>query len=175
MRKQKLRWAVLIISALLSLGTVGILFCMRNIDKQTEDTTTLYSATVETIKITDTGKHIYTEIHTKEYHAVLMISTNTTQNIDLNDIRNLQNGQRIYFRIENSKIGQMTNAADQSNNVNLINIISLETETKCIFSLEDNNKYFRIAAYPARIAGIVMALLFLSISSVNLMAIKRKW
>lgn len=174
MKKSKTKIVILIVSMLFCAGTFGLLISMINIDKQTESTTTFLSATVDAIKITDTGSKIYVEIHTKEYHAVLLISTNITQNIDLNDIRNLHNGQKIFFRVENSKIGQMNNVTDQTNDVNLINIISLQTETNNILSLEDYNQYIKNAAYPARIACVMMALLFLSISFINFISIMKQ-
>lgn len=174
MKKSKTKIVVWIVSMLFCVGTIGLLISMINVDKQSESITTFLSATVDAIKITDTGSKIYVEIHTKEYHAVLLISTIITQNIDLNDIHNLHNGQKIFFRVENSKIGQMNNTADQTNNVNLINIVSLQTETKDIFSIEEYNQYIKIAAYPARMAGVAMALLFLSISIINFISIMKQ-
>ena len=57
--------------------------------------------------------------------------------------------------------------------VDFINIVSLKTETKCVFSLEEYNVYIRNASYPARIASVVLALLFLSVSFWCFLSIKK--
>ena len=57
---------VMIVSLLLFAATTGILISMSKIDKQTEDTTTFYTATVIGVDITNTGKNISAEIHTNQ-------------------------------------------------------------------------------------------------------------
>lgn len=157
MNKSKVKIVIMIVSMFLFAATVGLIISMSKIDKQTENTTTFYTATVSDIDITDTGEKIFAEIHTKEYSTSLQISTNISKNIKMDDIRDLKNGQTIFFRIENIKVEQM-------NKAEFINITSLRTDAKDIFSLEEYNKYIHDSAYPTRIASIVMALLFLFIS-----------
>ncbi len=167
MNKLNIKIVILVISILFFIGMIGLMIFMSQIDKQTEDTTTYYAATVTEIWINRIENSIYAEIHTKEYDSALQISTNITKNINMNDVKDLKNGQKIFFRIENIK-------SDQMNKVDFINIVSLKTETKDIFSLEDYNRYISNSAYPARIASVAVVLLFLFISLFCFFSIKRK-
>ena len=168
MKKSKIKITVMIISLLLFVATIGLTISMSKIDKQTEDTTTLYTATVTDVNITNTQKNIFIEINTKEYNTALHISTNISKNIEIEDVKKLKNGQTIFFRIENTQVHQI-------NEIEFVNITSLKTNTKDILSLEEYNKCIYNAARPARIASIVMASLFLSISMFcYLKIIKRK-
>lgn len=137
--------------------TLGLIISISKIDKQTNETTTIYKATINDVFITDTGNNLFVEICTKEYDTSLKISTNISKNIKIDDITDLKEGQTIFFQIENIKVKQM-------NKVEFINITSLKTDTKEIFSLEEYNMYINNSAYPTRIVGIVMALLFLFVS-----------
>lgn len=166
MSKSKIKIVIMIVSMFLFVVTIGLIISMSKIDKHTEDTTTLCMATVSDVDIIDTGKRIFAEINIKEYDTSLQISTNISENIEINDIKDLKNGQTIVFRIENIKVAQM-------NEVEFINIVSLGTDTKEIFSLDEYNKYIHKSAYPTRIVGIVMAVLFLFISLFCYLKIKR--
>ena len=113
------------------------------------------------------GENIFAEIHTKEYNTSLHISTNISKNIRMDDVKNLSNGQTIFFGIENIKVQQM-------NKVEFVNITSLKTDTKDILSLEEYNRCIYNSAYPARIASIIMASLLFFISLFCYLKIKRK-
>lgn len=166
MKKSKIKIVIMSVSLLFFVATIGLIISMSKIDKQTENTTTFYTATVIGVDVTNTGENIFAEIHTKEYNTSLHISANISKNIRMDDVRNLRNGQTIFFGIENIKVRQM-------NKVEFVNITSLKTETKDILSLEEYNKCIHNSVYPARIASIVMALLFLSISLFCYLKIKR--
>lgn len=166
MKKPKIKIIIMIVSLLFLVATIGLIIFMSKINKQTEDTTTCYTATVNGVDVTDTGESIFAEIYTKEYDTSLYISTNISKNIRMDDVRDLRNGQTIYFRIENIKVEQM-------NKVEFIDITSLKTDTKNIFSLKDYNEYMHNFVYPAKIAGIIVALLFLFISLFCYLKIKR--
>ena len=166
MEKSKSKIAIMIVSLLLFVAMIGLIISMSKIDKQTEDTTKLYTATVIGVDFANTGENMFAEIKTKEYNTSLYISTNISKNIRMDDVRNLRSGQTIFFRIENIKVQQM-------NKIEFINIISLKTDTKDILSLEEYNKCIYNSAYPARIASIVMASLFLSISLFCYLKIER--
>lgn len=157
MKKSKVKTAIMIVSLLFFVATIGLMIFMSKIDRQTEDTTTLYTATVSGAEVTDTGENVFAEIRTKEYNTALYIPKNISKSIKIDDVKNLKNGQTILFRIENSKTRQM-------NEVEFVNITSLKTETEDILSLEEYNACMRSSAYPARIASVVMALVFLCIS-----------
>ena len=159
MKKKKIQIAGMIVSLLFFAGMIGILITMSKIDRQTEATTTLLTATVTSVDVNDTGKNIYVEIHTKEYETSLLLSTNISKSINMEEVRNLKEGQVIVFGIEKS-------AADQMDMVEFISITSLKTDTKDILSLEEYNNLLHASAVPARIACIVMAALFLCISFV---------
>ena len=148
---------IMLMSLLFFIAMIGVIIFMSRIDKQTEDTTALYTATVMGVDINNIGENVFAEIHTKEYSTSLYISTNIGQNIDIDDVRNLKNGQTIFFRIENVKVQQM-------NKVEFVNITALKTDTNDIFSLEDYNNCIYNSAYPARVASVIMASLFLSFS-----------
>lgn len=147
----------MIVFILFFVVTIGLIISMSKIDEQTEGTTTVYTATIRDVDITDTGKRVFAEIHTNEYTTALQISTNICQNIEIDKLRELGKEEQIFFAIENSKMEQM-------NQVEFINIISLETSAKGIFSIEEYNTYLHNSAHPARIISIVMALLFLFMS-----------
>lgn len=165
--KKKYAIIILIISAVFLFGTVGILVSMTQIDKKTENNTTYYSATVSKVQVTDTGRGSYIEIQIEEYKSNLQISTNVSKNMNIDDIRDLQSGQKIFFRIENVKNNQMYQ-------VEFVNIVSLKTEDKDIFTLDDYNNYIRKSAYPARTAGLIIALLLLLAVVLSILSIKRK-
>jgi len=153
MNKSKTK-IIMIVSTLVFVVTLGLVVSLHGIDKQTEDTTTLYTATVSGVAVVETEKTMHIEICTKEYNTFLLVSTNISPNINLEDIKELKNGQTISFRIENRKVGQM-------DKVNFINIVSLKTDTKSIFSLEDYNEFVYDFAYPVRLAGISIVVLSL--------------
>lgn len=167
MKKTKFTVIILIFSILFLIGTVGIIGFMMQIDKQTENTTTCYSATVSNVQVTNTEKHLYVEIQLNEYNSNLQISTNISKNINIEDINGLKKGQKIFFRIENIKV-------DQINHVEFVDIVSLKTENKDIFTLDDYNKYMKQSAYPAKIAGIIVSLAFLSIAVCCVFSLKKK-
>ena len=130
MKKLKIETVITIVSLLFFVATIGLIISMSKIDKQTENTTTFYTATVTGVDVTNTGENIFAEIHTKEYKTSLHISSNISKNIRMDDVRNLRNGETIFFGIENTK-------AQQMNKVEFVNITSLKTDTKDILSLEE--------------------------------------
>ena len=157
MKKSKIKTVTMIMSLLLFVVAIGLNISMGNIDKQTEDTTTFYTATVISVDVTDAGENSFADIQTKEYNTALHISTNISKNMGMDEVRNLSNGQKIWFGIENTK-------AQQMNKVEFVTITALKTDTKEILSLEQYNQYIHDSAHPARIASVVMACFFLVIS-----------
>lgn len=141
---------IMIASLILFLVSIGLIISMNEIDKQTTDTTTFYTATVSNVDITDTGKNISAVIKTQEYDTDLHISVNICKNINMDDVRALKNGQAIYFTVEKIRAAQM-------NEVIFLPITSLETNTEEIFSLDDYNNYIQASAYAPRNAAIIFA------------------
>lgn len=143
-----------IIFLLIFIVTTGILISMGGIDRQSEDNTVLFTATVKNTEIVDTGEHISAEIHTEEYKAGLYLSKSICDGMETEDIEALKAGEKISFRVENTKVAQLDQAE-------FVNITAMKTETKEILSLDDYNRYMRDAAYPARTAGGVVTMLSL--------------
>lgn len=136
------------------LAPVGILISIRDVDQQTEETTTLYSGTISYVDIRQTGERMFVEIYTKEHHTSLLIHSNVSENINMSEVCDLKSGQTIYFRIENIKVKQF-------GNVDFIDIISLNTDAKSYFSLDEYNKFIHNSVNSARIACVIISLLSL--------------
>ena len=137
--------------------TIGLIISMSKIDKLNEDNTTLFTATVKSVDVIDTGDEIFAKIYVNEYDTCLQISTNICKYIEIDDICKLKNGQTIFFRIENIKVKQV-------NKVDFLNIVSLKTNIQNIYSLGEYNNYICESAYPTRIISTTMALVFLFVS-----------
>ena len=163
---RKVLLIILVCSVFFFLVTIGIFISMFQIDKQTEDITIEYSATVRRIHINNSVKNKWVQIETEEYDSSLYISVNISKNIDIRKIESLKQGEKIFFRIVDTE-------AEQLNSVDFVDIVSLKTETNDIFTLEDYNHFMRVSARPARIADITVALLLLVVSILCFVFIKR--
>lgn len=157
MKNIKTAKIIMIIAFSLSVVFFILLISMRNIDRQTENTTTLFAATVEKTVINTATDKPHAEIHTVEYGNWFYITQNIGSNINIDDLKTLEKGEKIYFRIENKKTKDI-------NNVIFIDIVSLKTDDKNIFTIEDYNKYMHDAAVAPRIAGIVLSLSLFCVS-----------
>ncbi len=122
---------------------------MHKIDKLTEKETKEFIATITDIKITNTGKNFSAEIYTKEYDSFLYVSNSVCNRIGIDTINALKAEERIFFRVENIN-------STQINKVDFINVVSLRTDKKSIFTLEEYNEFMHISAKPARIASVVV-------------------
>lgn len=167
MNKLNTKKVIMIISMFLFIVTSGLIITMSKIDKQTEMTTTLYTAKVSRIEIIGTDENMYCEIHTQEYDTTLHISTNIIKNVNEDFLKTIKEGQMISFRIENAKVEQM-------NKVRFINIVSLKTDTREVFSLEDYNRYINKALLPTRITGVIFLLIFLTTSVCSYIRVRKK-
>ena len=163
---RKVLLIILVCSVFFFLVTIGIFISMFQIDKKTEDITIEYSATVRRIHINNSVKNKWVQIETEEYDSSLYISVNISKNIDIRKIESLKQGEKIFFRIVDTK-------AEQLNSVDFVDTVSLKTETNDIFTLEDYNHFMRVSARPARIADITVALLLLVVSILCFVFIKR--
>ena len=144
----------MVLSMLFFCGTIGLLITMNEIDNLSEENTTELVATVINSEITNTGEDIFAEIYTKENNFSLLIPISICNNIEIDCVKNLKEGDTIFFRIENAN-------KEQINAVDFINIVSLRTEAKSIFTLNEHNEFMFSAAKPARIASVVVASLCL--------------
>ena len=167
MRRLANQIIIMIVSFILFLGLIGLLVYIHDSYQQTEETTTLYTATVTGVEIVDNGEYTSACIYTKEYENYLLITSNIIQNIKMDDVKNLENGQTIYFGIENENAPQM-------NKVEFLHITSLKTDTKVIFSLADYNQYGLESFLPGRILIIIVAVLFLANAISCFLRIKKR-
>ena len=157
MKYNKLRLHLLCVFCVLFIVAIGIHVSMINIDRLCDNNTAAYSATIEQIRLADTGENIYAAIQTEEYAAALQISTNVSKHLDKGKLTKLQSGQTVQFWIERAKV-------DYLQDEGIVDIVSLQTETDVIFSLQDYNEFIRDAAMPGRVLSAVLALVFLVLS-----------
>ncbi len=154
MRVKNTNKIAVIIFLLILVVSTGLLISMGGIDRQSEDNTVLFTATVKSTVFMDTGENISVEINTEEFKAGLYLQQSICNEMGVEDIEALKIGEKISFRVEKAK-------AEQLDKAEFVNIAALKTEMKVILSLEDYNGYMRDAAYPARMAGGAIAMLSL--------------
>ena len=154
---KKIKIFLVIYSILFVLAVVNLIK-MIVIYSQTENTTTLYSATVKKSPVTSMGGDgIYARIKTEENISEFVLLPYVNEKINIDDVTDLQSGQKIFFRIRNSEVKRM-------NKADFINIVSLKTEEKDIFSLDEYNVYVRKVACPELIEGLAVALFTSAVS-----------
>lgn len=143
--------------SILFVGAIGIFITMMSIDKQTDENTTEFTAKFTKSEITDTGKSVYIEIYTEDFASTLYIPVTISKNINIDDVKMLHKSQTIYFRIENKLIKQLKE-------IEFCKIVSLKTEEKEIYSLSDYNRYIHDSSLAARVACVIVAIIFLLLS-----------
>jgi len=137
MRIYKIKSVILTVSVLTLIMLILATAFFEENGKQSEETNTAFSATVKFV-VNETEESIYPQIHINEAETYFMIRSSVSKQIDLDKVRNLQPGQKIYFTIENYK-------AEQLDKVRFVDITSLRTDTQVIYSLDDYNSYFNKA------------------------------
>lgn len=138
MRSYKRKSVLLTVSVLTLIMIILVTVFFEENGKQSEETNTAFSATVKYVVVNETDESIYPQIHINEAETYFMIRSSVSKQIDLDKVRNLQPGQKIYFTIENYK-------AEQLDKVRFVDITSLRTDTQVIYSLDDYNSYFNKA------------------------------
>lgn len=138
MRSYKRKSVLLTVSVLTLIMIILVTVFFEENGKQSEETNTAFSATVKYVVVNETEESIYPQIHINEAETYFMIRSSVSKQIDLDKVRNLQPGQKIYFTIENYK-------AEQLDKVRFVDITSLRTDTQVIYSLDDYNSYFNKA------------------------------
>lgn len=134
------------------------IFIRWDLDNQDENTTARIAATVSETPITDHGDHISVSIITCEYRSELIILyLDAYPNNVIDDIRQLNKGEKIYFRIKSNEVEDMSS-------VYIMPIMSLETETETIFSLEDYNRVTKWNTRSIKQAPVFAALVLLAVS-----------
>jgi len=157
-KKTTIKVLALILSIVVIFAMMAVLIFYNKADKLTESNTTLCSATVvgwQTTRVNN-GDIIKIVLQTEEYEAYFVITEYIAKNINTDFVEDLTE-QSISFRIQNN----MTDRVDQGKSIDMV---SLESETEEIFSLEDYNKYIHDSLNPLRIACVVIAVLFLAVA-----------
>lgn len=135
-------------------GMISLIIMMNNSEKPSEKNTTEFTATVIYVEMGGTGAEKYGVIYTEEYSSTKLNIFNIKRIGDTNDLQNLQTGQTVFFRINNVWL-------DQFEEMEFVDIISLRTEEKEIFSLSNYEEYISQQRFAATIVGIVVTLIFL--------------
>lgn len=143
------------------LGVIGIIIQMPQLFHHTEESTTLFTGTVSSVDVTEKSdefgtKIISIHIYTNEFKPYLLLEADS-QYIEKDDIALLESGQTIYFRVWNAVAKQQ-----QEDEGIFIGIVSLETTSKSIYSLEEYNQRMGEHAHFPIIAACVVALLLLT-------------
>lgn len=150
MKKRTLIFCIL--SAIFFIGSVGLFFSSSSIANMTEDNTTEYFATIESLNIIEHDNESFVEIYTEEYFTMLYISESICKEISVSE---LKTGDKIAFRIDND-VTKLFNK-----DIKFCNIVSLMTSSDTIFTLNDYNSIMKITLVPGKIASIVLAIIFL--------------
>lgn len=108
MRVKNTNKIAVIIFSLIFVVSTGLLISMGGIDRQSEDNTVLFTATVKNTGIMDTGENISVEINTEEFKAGLYLQQSICNEMGVEDIEALKIGdegdfvfgglQRLYAR-----------------------------------------------------------------------------
>lgn len=152
MRSYKTKSVILTVSVIILIMFIIVTVHFKQNGRQSEGTTTAFSATVKNVVVTETETKIYPKIYVNEAETCLLINS-ISEEIDLDIVKNLQPGQKIYFRVENYKAKQIEEAK-------IVDIVSLSTDTQVIYSLDDYNRHFNESVYPKnrKISYIFVAL-----------------
>lgn len=133
------------------------LFVFDKTISPTKDDTVEYTATVSKIEINDTGKDLYIEIYTKEYDNYFLIPTGVSKHIDAEDINRIESGEEITFRVEKNMVKIMEESE-------FVDIVSLKTNEKNIYTLSEYNQYYSKGFLPGKIIICIIACAFLCVS-----------
>ena len=166
MRSYK-RKSVLLTVSVITLIALSILAVILVKGNKSKGATTAFSATVKNVVVTETETRVYPKIYINESETCLLIISFVGKQIDLEIVRNLQPGQKIYFRVENYKAGQFDEAK-------MVDVISLRTDTQVIYSLDDYNRYFDKLVYPRRIAGRILITLNIAVVVLTYLSMKKQ-
>lgn len=167
MKKYYIKIVTLILCAVLFLITLGLSIFTFKADRQSENTTAYYQATIKSVEIVESSDVKYAQIYTDQYRTVLYITSNIYDSIDKSCLKTLTEGEAIYFRINNEK-------SKQFNKVEFLDIVSLKTDDAEIFSLDDYNFYVSKSIFPARLLCIVLSAVFLLMFVLLIITIKAK-
>lgn len=167
MRSYKGKSVILAASVLTLIMLILVTAFFEESGRQSEETNTAFSATVKYVVVNETEDRIYPQIHINEAETYFMIRSSVSKQIDLDKVRNLQPGQKIYFTIENYK-------AQQLDKVRFADITSLRTDTQVIYSLDDYNSYFNKMAQSRRTTTYTLITLNFAVVVLTFLSMKKQ-
>lgn len=151
--RYKFKVFVCFLSFLYAIGFLVVTVIVQSKNNQNEKNTTELIATIKDVQTVDTNKEVYYLIHVEEYRYVLNISTSISRNIDDDLIGDLNEGDIIYFRVENEHLNQ--------EDATIMNIVSLKTDDYVAFSLDDYNQYISVAVSYTVPVGMILIVFFM--------------
>lgn len=155
-QKKKIIYSIILgISAFLLLSTIVATFIVGAIKEHGFQYVTEFSGTVDVVMINDGGKSTRVSIFTEEY-AVLSIDSSFTSYIDLEKLKEIKRGDKIYFCTLDIFKEDIYTAV-------VIPIYSLSTDYANIFSVDDYVRFFDRSFLYLIIAVIVESLVFISV------------
>lgn len=167
MRSYKGKSVILAVSVITLIMLILVTAFFEESGRQSEETTTAFSATVKYVVVNKTEDRIYPEIYVNEVDTYFMIRSSVCKQIDLDKVRNLQPGQKIYFTIENYK-------AEQLDKVRFVDITSLRTDTQVIYSLDDYNSYFNKLAHSKRTTIYILTTLNFAVVVLTFLSMQKQ-
>lgn len=167
MRSYKRKSVLLAVSVLILIMFIVVTVHFKQNGMQSDETTTAFSATVKYVVVNETEDRIYPKIYVNEVDTYFMIRSSVCKQIDLDKVRNLQPGQKIYFTIENYK-------AQQLDKVRFVDITSLRTDTQVIYSLDDYNSYFNKMAQSRRMTICILITLNSAVVVLTFLSMKKQ-
>lgn len=167
MRSYKRKSVLLAVSVLILIMFIVVTVHFKQNGMQSDETTTAFSATVKYVVVNETEDRIYPKIYVNEVDTYFMIRSSVCKQIDLDKVRNLQPGQKIYFTIENYK-------AQQLDKVRFVDITSLRTDTQVIYSLDDYNSYFNKMAQSRRMTICILITLNFAVVVLTFLSMKKQ-
>ena len=167
MRSYKRKSVLLAVSVLILIMFIVVTVHFKQNGMQSDETTTAFSATVKYVVVNETEDRIYPKIYVNEAETYFMIRSSVSKQIDLDKVRNLQPGQKIYFTIENYK-------AQQLDKVRFVDITSLRTDTQVIYSLDDYNSYFNKMAQSRRTTTYTLITLNFAVIVLTYLSMKKQ-
>ena len=166
MQKKTIKLVGMIVSFVFALAMIAPAVATWNEDKQTEESTTLLTATVGWVQVSGRTGFMSVRILTQEYATELYLPTASSQEAILDRCRVLQPGQQIWFRVENSD-------AELWGNLVFVHIRSLQTEDETLFTLEESNQAME-EIMDGRFLGFIISPLFLIAGVVLLVSLFRE-
>lgn len=125
------QYIVKVILLMLLISNIGIMLLLYLGQAVKETNTISYYGTIKSVNVTELNNGIDIRIYTNEYNGPVFVSSSITKYIDINELKELEKKEYIYFKVDRNKY----NPEDSL----FVEAVELATEEKSIFTLEDYN------------------------------------